>query len=225
MQEKSIIKQNILKYLDFIGLSPYKFYQKTGITRGVLTQNNGMSEENTAKFLAYFPEINSEWLLTGNGDMLKETVIHNRINEPSTEYNVVSDKTIPLIPIEAMAGYGSEDRQVMEYEGVSGYRIPELEGKGVKYLIRVSGSSMYPKYSNGDLLACKPLKDKAFFQWGKPYVLDTEQGAIVKRLFHCPDDDNCLECRSDNTAHYPPFRIPKDSIRAIAIVVGVIRLE
>lgn len=74
MQEKSIIKQNILTYLDFKGISPYKFYQDSGITRGVLSQNNGMSEENTTKFLAYCPDINTEWLLTSRGDMLKSAV-------------------------------------------------------------------------------------------------------------------------------------------------------
>jgi hypothetical protein len=71
MQENSIIKKNILKFIEYKGISKYKFYQKTGITRGILGQNNGMSEENTAKFLAYFPEIDANWLLTGEGEMLK----------------------------------------------------------------------------------------------------------------------------------------------------------
>jgi hypothetical protein len=71
MQEKSIIKQNILKYLEFIGITPYKFYQETGITRGILSQNNGMSEENTARILDYYKDIDANWLLTGMGNMLK----------------------------------------------------------------------------------------------------------------------------------------------------------
>jgi hypothetical protein len=53
MKEKSLIKKNILQYLDSKGISKYKFYQDTGITRGVLSQNNGMSEENTARIIAY----------------------------------------------------------------------------------------------------------------------------------------------------------------------------
>lgn len=89
MQEKSIIKQNILKYLDFIGLTPYKFYQQTGITRGVLTQNNGMSEENTTRFLDYYPDVSPQWLLTGKGEMLKTTiVIENIVNEPEEHYGL-----------------------------------------------------------------------------------------------------------------------------------------
>ena len=183
-----------------------------------IAKNSGINSSSIEKILHAYPEINAEWLLTGIGQMIKGS------NEPVLS-KTQEKKGFPLIPIEAMAGYGQGDSQVMQYDVSSGYKIPELEGKGVEYLIRVSGSSMYPKYSNGDLLACKPLKDLSFFQWGKPYVLDTEQGAIVKRLFQCDDNNEFLECVSDNKTHYPPFKIPKTSVRAVAIVVGVIRLE
>ena len=73
MQEKSPIKKNILQYIEYKGISKYKFYQETGITRGgVLDQNNGMSEENTARFIAQYPEVSTDWLLTGKGTMLRE---------------------------------------------------------------------------------------------------------------------------------------------------------
>lgn len=72
MREKSTIKENILKYLDFKGVSKYEFYQKTGVSNGVLTQKSGMSEENTLRFLSYYDDVNPEWLLTGRGDMLKK---------------------------------------------------------------------------------------------------------------------------------------------------------
>lgn len=63
MQEKSLIKKKILKYLEYKGISKYEFYKVTGITRGILDQNNGMNEENTAKFLAvYGNEASANWL-------------------------------------------------------------------------------------------------------------------------------------------------------------------
>lgn len=71
MQEKSIIKQKILLYLDFKGISPYKFYKDTDTTRGILTQNNGITEENLLKFIAYAQDISLDWLLTGEGAMLR----------------------------------------------------------------------------------------------------------------------------------------------------------
>lgn len=69
--KKSTIKTNILHYIDCEGITRYDFYKKTGITRGILDQNNGMSEENTARILAYFSDLSPEWLITGRGPMLK----------------------------------------------------------------------------------------------------------------------------------------------------------
>lgn len=214
--------ERLVEYMTYRGINNNALTVAAELSVGqigkAISKNSGINSSSIEKILHAYPEINAEWLLTGIGNMIKGS------NEPVI---VKSDerKGIPLIPIEAMAGYGRGDSQVMQYDLSSGYNIPELEGKGVEYLIRVSGSSMYPKYSNGDLLACKPLKDLSFFQWGKPYVLDTEQGAIVKRLFQCDDNNEYLECVSDNKTHYPPFKIPKTSVRAVAIVVGVIRLE
>lgn len=83
-QKKSPIKRNILQYLEYMGISQYEFYKKTGITRGILGQDNGISEENMSKFLAYYPEINPEWLLTGKGPMLRPDAgaIYNNVEEP-----------------------------------------------------------------------------------------------------------------------------------------------
>jgi hypothetical protein len=60
-----------LQIIDIKGISKYEFYKKTRITRGVLDQNNGMSEENIARFLACFTEIDANWLLTGEGSMYR----------------------------------------------------------------------------------------------------------------------------------------------------------
>jgi hypothetical protein len=76
MQEKnqyfSTIKRNILNYADYKGISKYEIYQKTGISRSVLSQNNGMTEDNLLKFLSYYTDVNPEWLLTGKGAMLRD---------------------------------------------------------------------------------------------------------------------------------------------------------
>ena len=213
-------KERILEILDLKGIKKSIFFQKTGIKRGFLDAdklNQSVSDENFAKIIAIFPDVSVEWLITGKGDRLKK--VENQTFKP---------KGIPLIPVEAMAGYGNGDVQVMDYEIQENYILtPEFEGKGIKYLIRVSGSSMVPKYNNGDLLACRPINDLSFIQWGKVYVLDTDQGPLVKRLYPCTinDSTDCLECRSDNFEKYPPFQIFKASIRRIAIVVGVLRLE
>lgn len=76
MQEKSPIKQRILQFIEYKGITQYEVYKNTGITRGILTQNNGISEENLSRFLEYYHEISTKWLLTGEGSMLICEKIH-----------------------------------------------------------------------------------------------------------------------------------------------------
>ena len=59
----SILKKRILQYLDSEGISKYESYQKTGITNGVFSQTNGMSEDSLLRFLSYYKEIDNELLL------------------------------------------------------------------------------------------------------------------------------------------------------------------
>lgn len=84
MRQISPIKNRILQYIDYKNISKYKFYQKTGITRGVLDKESGISEENIAKFIAYSDDIDLNWLLTGKGEMLKTD------NENNDEISVVA---------------------------------------------------------------------------------------------------------------------------------------
>ncbi len=174
-----------------------------------------------------------DWVLNGTLPMMKE--LHNKqglgqsalsscSSEEKQEEQVIGGNGLPLIPIDAVAGFNGVDVQGVRLEDCSRYVVPEFAELHAEYMIRVSGSSMYPKYSNGDLLACRRVTEVTFLQWGKVYVLDSNQGAMVKRLFPCEDNDEVVECRSDNP-NYPPFRLPKNEIRSVSIVVGVIRFE
>ncbi len=207
-------KEKILKYLEFKGVSKNKFYIKTGLSVGFLDSGSSLGVDKLKIIIDNYPDFNSDWLLTGEGSMLKSSTI---------EEKKTTTTSIPLLPIDAAAGMSAGDLSIATKDIIDGYVIPEFTQKGVEYIIRVSGSSMYPKYSSGDLLGCKRIKDTSFFQWGKVYVLDTDQGAMVKRLFPGNQEDS-IECRSDNK-DYPPFFIHKSSIYNISIVVGVLRME
>ena len=221
-QEKSPIKQNISLYLAEKGVTSYEFYKASGVTRGILQQNNGISEDNIARFLAYAPDVNIEWLITGKGDMLRnKEVVTQRKAEPALPVLENSHEGIPLIPLSAMAGAFTGETSVMEYE-CERYVIPAF--KGADFLIPVKGDSMQPTYYPGDLVACQriPLND-LFFQWNKTYVLDTKQGPLIKRVRRGSDDDHVLIV-SDN-AEYEPFELEKSQFYGVALVRGLVRLE
>ena len=83
--KKSIVKQNILQIIEIEKITKYEFYKKTRITRGVLDQNNGMSEDNIARFLACYPEIDANWLITGEGSMYRTPGVMNEAPPPDRD--------------------------------------------------------------------------------------------------------------------------------------------
>lgn len=96
--------------------------------------------------------------------------------------------------------------------------------RGADFLMQVSGNSMAPTYVSGDIVACQRVPMAGlFFQWNKPYVIDTNQGAIIKRIKPGSDTQHVLIV-SDNK-DYDPFELPYQDIYAVALVIGIIRIE
>ena len=160
--------------------------------------------------------ISASYLLTGEGTMF------NNGNELPVAHHTTSPKEgIPLIPLSAMAGALTGEQTVLEYE-CERYVVPAFNG--ADFLIPVKGNSMNPTYLSGDIVACQRVPMAGlFFQWNKPYVLDTAQGPLIKRIKPGSDKQHVLIV-SDNE-QYDPFELPYSEIHAVALVIGIIRLE
>ncbi len=220
-QNISPIKQRILSFAETLGISKREFYTQIGVSRGTLESKSSITEDVMARFIARFPQVSPSWLLTGNGDMIISQNTDMKNEELPVAHRTESNEGIPLIPINAMAGAFTGDLSVMEYE-CDRYIIPSF--KGADFLIGVKGSSMYPRYNSGDIVACKRLSlQDLFFQWNKVYVLDTDQGPLIKRIKPGTDKDH-VTIVSDNK-DYEPFELAIDHIYHVALVVGVIRVE
>ena len=94
MQEKenkfSLIKERIIYFIENQSIKKKDFFNKVGITsanfRGnaVNTPLNSTAIEN---IFTLYPEINLEWLITGNGNMIKTGVLYSQKNVE----NVIND--------------------------------------------------------------------------------------------------------------------------------------
>ena len=135
-----------------------------------------------------------------------------------------SREGIPLIPLDAIAGFPADGSGRAYIEDCERYVIPEFQNKGADFLIRVSGDSMVPLYYSGDLLACHKITDIRFFQWGTIYVLETSQGVLVKRVQESAEHDDCILCVSINDTVHKPFLLPRDDIRSLNTIVGLVRM-
>ncbi len=212
-----------IEYMKIKGLNDNKVTQECGLSQGLLGQaRSGKSDlgaKTIDKILNKYQDLNKTWLITGDGMMLKGEEDNN--NNPIAKQTSNPNEGIPLIPVEAMAGALTCDTTVLEYE-CDRYVVPVF--KGADFLIPVKDSSMYPKYSSGDIVACQRVDmNNLFFQWNKVYVIDTNQGALIKRIKPGHDENHILIV-SDNEK-YDPFELPYSAIHAVALVIGVIRLE
>lgn len=182
-QEKSPIKQKILLYLDKKGVSSYEFYKKTGVTRGILTQNNGISEENIARFLDYAPDVNLDWLITGKGSMFRKNEELPITQEPLVSNN--KDQGTPYYDVDFTAGFNEvfNDQTILPTCNII---VPGLEKATV--WCNVTGHSMEPKINPGDIIALRECT-VSDIQYGEIYavVLDTIRTIKILRKGSAPD--------------------------------------
>lgn len=215
-------------YMEMKGINDNQMTVAAGLSVGLLGKlkrnGKGMNSTNIEKILLSYPDLSPTWLLTGKGDMTKTAPAPlSKDDQTTVAIGRRSDRNegIPLIPIDAMAGALSENSQtIMEYD-CEHYVIPMF--KGAEFLIPVKGDSMQPKYYSGDIVACKRLSLNTFFQWNRTYVIDSEQGVLIKRVKRGEDNDH-ITLVSDNP-EYDPFSLEKSSIYSLALVIGVVRAE
>lgn len=216
------VRERINEILAKKNISINQLSKNIGVVQTTLNrQLNGFSKVSQStinSILAYFNDVSPDWLIFGDGEMYKDG---QNINY--AELHSQPSSTLPLLPFEVIGGFPVGDNDGAMIEQCERYSVPDFVQRGAQFLVKVSGSSMYPKYSNGDILAVRRLEDVTFFQWGKVYVLDTSQGAIIKRVF--PGEGNNIKCHSDNSNNYPDFDVSREDIRGVGIVVGCIRLE
>ena len=198
------------------GINDNQLTVNAGLSVGLIGKTKqGMNSKNIEKILLAYPDINAEWLLTGKGEMLRS----NNIPVARKAKNI--QEGIPLIPFSAMAGALTSEQTVLKHE-CEHYIIPAFAD--ADFLITVKGNSMQPTYISGDIIACKKVPlNNIFFQWNKPYVLDTAQGPLIKRIKPAQDQQH-ITLISDNTA-FDPIELLITDINAIALIVGLIRIE
>ena len=171
---------------------------------------NGDPRYLTRSFLrsfaaAYSDYINEDWLLDGKGQMEKA-------DRRSTRPHIPADKAV------VAAGFvGSAIGSVQE--GECEVRPVMAPFPWYDFTIEVSGDSMEPTLRSGDTIACEWLHDSTEFVHNRIYVLDTADGAVVKRVER---KGNTLHCHSDNS-EYPDFDVPADIVLRSARVVGLVR--
>ena len=194
-------------YMAFSGLNDNKVTIECGISNGLIgkaRKRGSLSQDNIAKILNTYKNLDANWLLTGKSEML--------FQETNNSF-----KSIPIIKIENIVKF--KNPIVSKND-----KFVPANLNSADFLIEVNSKTNTQKYNNGDFLACKKLDfEDVFFQWNNVFVLDTKLGIWIKKLMKGKNHKHLL-ILSDNPNH-DPFEIRVSEINAIALVLGVIKLE
>jgi len=96
------MKGRLIKFLAYLGIGQNKFEEKVGLSRGFVHRLNDNATLKTIKRIeATYPELNIEWLKTGEGEML----INNQSIENVTGNGIVGNN---------VNGGGINDSSVIE---------------------------------------------------------------------------------------------------------------
>lgn len=201
---ENVIYQRVMQIIKKEDISVRQFEKMCGFSnRYVKTlENSSPTIEKMEKIIATFPYVNKNWLMFGTGEMeSKETDVETRPRIPTS----VAAGTLMGFA-DAIQNYDCDMQPVIR-------NFPAYD-----YTIQIKGDSMEPKFEGGDEVAIK--KVTSFVEWGKTYVLDTRDGAVIKRIFDDGDSFRCVSFNKD----YPDFNVQKNDVFGIYKVVGLIRV-
>ncbi|SHM29649.1 S24 family peptidase [Flavobacterium chilense] len=220
--------ERIKEFLDFKGITKYKFCNDLGFSNKFLDNSSNMGTDKACKILHYYPEMNSEWLLTGNGSMLKETntdiVIMN--SDRKTVDSLHLSQEIPLYDLEAVAGLrelfnSGKPQRILDTIKIP--NLPKCDGA-----ISVTGDSMYPLLKSGDIILYKETEFENIF-FGEMYLLsvrlnDWEEYITVKYVQKSEQGQDFVRLVSQNS-HHQPKDIHISKISALALIKASIRIN
>ena len=220
--------ERMREYLDYKGITKYKFCNDLGFSNKFLDNSSNMGTDKACKILHDYPEINSEWLLTGNGPMIKEDntniVIMN--NDRRTIDTLHVSQEIPLYDLEAVAGLrelfnSGKPQRVLDTIKIP--NLPKCDGA-----ISVTGDSMYPLLKSGDIVLYKETEFENIF-FGEMYLLsvklnDWEEYITVKYVQKSDQGSEFVKLVSQNS-HHQPKDIHISKISALALIKASIRIN
>lgn len=238
-------------YIQYRGMSVRAFENEAGIKYSTISAAIKRGTElNTAtllKIIDTYDDIDTDWLMKGEGEMLKNDDQINPDEEPgittttkpkitnnaedhncelpsTDEFEYLNNDNSGRVPIVSELGFATADPdEPLKIKADEYYYIKEF--RNADFMMRVSGDYMSPKYKSGDLIACRHSRYNTFYQWGRVHaILTCNQGLIIGRVYEHHQRLTLITVKPENPA-YPEWVVPIDEVAKVAIVVGSISFD
>lgn len=181
---------------------------------------SGKSKNPNSDFVLKLIEafnLNSNWLLTGEGEMFIKDVAESAPLQIIPQEGEEAEG-IPFYDIDVMA-HIAESLDLKEETPAGVLSIPGF--KDCIACFPVYGSSMEPKISNGDVIAVSQAVTCDQILWGEIYLVITDAWRVVKTV-HPGKTEEYIILRSINPAYAGDTNLKKKDLRALYLVRGVV---
>ncbi len=167
------LKDRLLDIAKYKRLTIAEFERQAGLSNGYIKNFKGSIGSNKIEYiLSSFPELNPSWLLTGEGEMLKQDALES----PLINYA----DGVPYYDEFFECGFSELTNSTV----VNPDFLVRMPGYDRATLwCKASGASMEPEISNGDRVAMQLVQDPSFLPFGDIYGIITTTGMrTIKRL-------------------------------------------
>lgn len=192
--------------------------------------NRGISKDGISAIQKAYPAISSDWLLTGEGEMLKSNPRNEVVDITAEEMSAFKKAMaegrvtcIPLIHIDSVGGVYSPNTLASSEQYVE-RMIPFPDARPGDVAILQSGNSMAPTIPAGAILQIRRVEGwRDYFGYGGDFVLWlTDERRITKQVLkYDADPHNYITCHSYNPESADE-ELPKSMIKEVWKVVNVL---
>ena len=222
-------------FMDNKGLNDNKMTVKAGLSIGQLGKarngTKGLNSASIEKILYAYPDLDANWLLTGEGEMLKsekskQTPEVQEIHHPRSVEKKEAMQVVYLYDFKASAGLRSlfDNNQHRIIDDIHIPNLPKCDGA-----IHIVGDSMYPLLKSGDIILYKQMPlDIENLLYGEMYLLsydiDGEDYIVVKYVRKSGKGEPYITLGSENPEH-ATRDIDFRRVNALALVKASVRIN
>lgn len=206
--------------------------QRTNVSSALNGNPKYLTDKFIEDFCKTFGAINPNWLITGEGSMLisdgnsqadtisgKDTSVQQAVNVPSISYT----HGRPYFNVDFLGGFDIiiNDQTVLPEYNID---FKPYNKEGVMWC-NITGHSMEPLVSNGDIIAIREMKDwRDFILYGEVYGIVTEDMRTVKVVTKSEQGQDFMRLVPINKSEeYQPQDIPVKLITHVFKVVGCMK--
>ncbi|EFS29772.1 S24 family peptidase [Bacteroides ovatus] len=218
------IVDRIKLFREYLGIGQTAFEVNIGVARGYFSNVKTLGSDRILRIHTKYPELNIEWLVTGNGEMIKNAEREQKTIEISeSAISETKRKGALIYDIDATCGLSGRDIEFTDEKVIGSIDAPEINSDSK--IIFATGDSMLPLIASGDRVVIRKIESWDYFNYGQVYLIITNEYRLIKRVRRHPKDaDNLILLRSENP-DYDDIDLPKREIIHLFIVENILSIK